>query len=56
MANLYPMNRERDAWILRERLERCRKLAKDFAQGPTAEHIREIEAELLDDIRALEEK
>ncbi|WP_247468832.1 hypothetical protein [Bradyrhizobium sp. 137] len=48
------MDRDRDKRILQERLERCRKLSRDFPSGPTAEHIRELEAELLDDLRALE--
>jgi hypothetical protein len=48
------MEHERDRRILQERLERCRKLARDFPNGPTAEHIRQIVAEILDDLRALE--
>ncbi|MDN4985202.1 hypothetical protein KUL72_10405 [Bradyrhizobium arachidis] len=47
------MNQDRDKRILEERLERCRQLAKEFPTGPTAAHIREIEAALLDDLRAL---
>jgi hypothetical protein len=50
------MNRDRDKRILEERLERCRKLAKDFPDGPTAQNLKKIEAELLDDLRALEEQ
>lgn len=48
------MDRDRDKRILQELLERCRKLSRDFPSGPTAEHIRELEAELLDHLRALE--
>jgi hypothetical protein len=48
------MEKDRDKRILQERLERCRQLTKDFPTGPTAEHLRQIEAELLDDIHALE--
>jgi len=51
--NARAMNQDRDKRILEERLERCRQLAKDFPTGPTAAHIREIEAALLDDLRAL---
>lgn len=50
------MDPERHRRTLRERLECCRKLAKEFPDGPTAKHIREIEAELLDDLRALEKQ
>lgn len=50
------MGRERDKAVLEQRLERCRKLAKDFPDGLTAQHIKEIEAELLEDLRALEEQ
>jgi hypothetical protein len=49
------MDRERDKVVLKERLQRCRRLANDFPNGVTAHHIREIEAALEDDIRALEE-
>lgn len=40
--------------MLQERLDRCRKLTKDFPEGSTAKHIEELERELLDDLRALE--
>jgi hypothetical protein len=36
---------------VKARLDRCRKLAREFQEGPTAKHIREIEAALLDDMR-----
>lgn len=49
------MDRERDKVVLKERLERCRRLAIDFPNGVTGHHIREIVAALEDDIRALEE-
>jgi hypothetical protein len=49
------MDKQRDKQILEERLARCRKLAEDFRDGPTAEHIKELEAELLDDLRALDQ-
>ena len=49
------MNWESDKRVLEERLARCRELARDFPAGLTAEHLRDIEAELLDDLRALEE-
>jgi hypothetical protein len=49
------MNKDRERRILEERLERCRQLARDFPIGPTAEHLRQIEAALVDDLRALEQ-
>lgn len=49
------MNKEREKRILEERLERCRQLSKDFQDGLTAEHLRQIEAALVDDLRALEQ-
>jgi len=48
------MNQVRDRQILQERLERCRQLAKEFPSGLTAQHIRDIEAEILDDVRTVE--
>jgi len=33
-----------------------RKLAKEFPEGKTAQHIRELEVEILDDLRARETK
>lgn len=49
------MNKDREKRILEERLERCRRLAKDFPSGLTSEHLRQIEAALVDDLRALEQ-
>lgn len=49
------MDTERDKVVIKERLARCRQLLKDFPDGLTGRHIRELEAALLDDLRALEE-
>ncbi|MCD9112372.1 hypothetical protein JEY40_34175 [Bradyrhizobium japonicum] len=49
------MNKNREKRILEERLERCRRLAKEFPNDLTAEHLRQIEVALVDDIRALEQ-
>ena len=49
------MNKNREKRILEERLERCRRLAKEFPNDLTAEHLRQIEVALGDDIRALEQ-
>jgi hypothetical protein len=48
------MDQDREKAAVKERLDRCWKLAQEFQEGPTAKHIREIEAALLDDLRALE--
>jgi hypothetical protein len=49
-------DRDRKKAVLKERLERCQKLAVESPDGVTANHIREIEAALLDDLRALEKQ
>jgi hypothetical protein len=49
------MDRDRDKRVLKERLRRCRSLAKDFPDGVTAQHIRELEAALMDELRTLEQ-
>ncbi|MBR0853172.1 hypothetical protein [Bradyrhizobium liaoningense] len=49
------MNKDREKRILEERLERCRQLSKDFPNGLTAEHLRQIETAIVDDLRALEQ-
>lgn len=45
------MDRDREKAEIQARLDRCRKLAKDFPEEPTAEHIKELEQELLDNLR-----
>ena len=39
---------------LEHKLARCRELAEEFRNGPTAEMIRDMEVELREQIRALE--
>lgn len=51
---LHSMNKDREKRILEERLERCRQFSRDFPDGLTAEHLRQIEAALVDDLRALD--
>jgi hypothetical protein len=48
------MDREQEKGTLEEKLERCRTLAEEFRDGATAEMIREMEAELRQQIRDLE--
>ncbi|MGY4155580.1 hypothetical protein ACVINW_001422 [Bradyrhizobium sp. USDA 4461] len=39
---------------IERKLARCRELAKDYVDGQTAKHIRELEAELLDTLRSMD--
>lgn len=41
------MNKNREKRILEERLERCRRLAKEFPNNLTAERLRQIEVVLV---------
>ena len=50
------MDRERDRLAIHERLARCRQLAREYVGEPTATNIRELEAELLAQLRQLEEQ
>jgi hypothetical protein len=34
----------------------CRQLSKEFPDGPTAQHLRELENELRDQLRAIEKR
>jgi hypothetical protein len=46
------MENERDNLAIQRKLAHCRQLAKDFPDGPTAEHIRELEDELRAELAA----
>lgn len=48
------MNREHEKQVLEERLERCRELALQFPTGATADLIRELEADLREQLLALQ--
>jgi hypothetical protein len=48
------MERERLEIEIKLKLERCRQLAREFPDGPTTQHIRDLENELRDQLRALE--
>jgi uncharacterized membrane protein YccC len=50
------MDREREELAVHEKLARCRQLAKQYVSEPTATHLRELEAELLAQLRRLEEQ
>jgi hypothetical protein len=50
------MDREREELAIHEKLARCKQLAKEYGSEPTATHLRELEAELLAQLRRLEEQ
>jgi hypothetical protein len=50
------MDREREKMAINEKLTRCRQLAKEYPSGPTATNLRELEAELLAQLRQLEKQ
>jgi hypothetical protein len=50
------MDREREKLAIHEKLARCKQLAKEYVNEPTAAHLRELEAELLAELRRLEKQ
>jgi hypothetical protein len=50
------MDRDREQMAISEKLTRCRELAKDDFSEPTTAHLRELEPELLAQLRRLEEQ
>jgi hypothetical protein len=50
------MDHEREKEVTQDKLARCLQLAREFPIGPTAEMIRDLEAELRGQLRTLEEK
>lgn len=46
------MESDRDILAIQRKLAHCRQLAKDFPDGPTAKHIRELEDQLRADLAA----
>ena len=46
---------DREKLELEAKLERCRQLAREYLDGPTAENIRQIEAELRQGLARLQE-
>jgi hypothetical protein len=48
------MDQDREKVALEEKLARCRALATEYRDGPTAQHIRELEAELERQLHATE--
>ena len=50
------MDREREKMAINEKLARCRQLAREDFSESTAANLRELEAELLAQLRRLEEQ
>ena len=50
------MDAAREKQDLQEKLVRCRILLSEFSEGGTAKNIKDLAAELEQQIRALEEK
>jgi hypothetical protein len=48
------MDRDREKQAIEAKLSRCGELAREFLDGPTAAMIRDLESELLEQMRALE--
>ena len=40
---------------IEEKLARCRQIKADYPEGPTAKHLRELEAELQAQLRVLDQ-
>ena len=40
---------------IEEKLARCRQLKADYPEGPTAQHLRELEADLQAQLRVLDQ-
>jgi hypothetical protein len=53
---LTSMDRDREKQEIEEKLARCSQLAKEYVREPTATHIRELEADLLAQLRRLEKQ
>jgi hypothetical protein len=53
---LTSMDCDREKREIEEKLARCSQLAKEYVREPTATHIRELEAELLTQLRRLEKQ
>ena len=50
------MDRNREKQALQAKLARCQELAREFPHEPTAQTIRDMEAELREQLRAVEEQ
>jgi hypothetical protein len=50
------VERDRKKHEIETQLARCRELAKEFPHGPTAQMIRDLEAELRQQLRELEKE
>lgn len=50
------MDKDRERKALLSKLARCRELAGEFLDGPTAEMIRDLEVEIQQELIQLDEK
>jgi len=50
------MDQEQEKSAVEQRLARCRQLSKEYVSEPTATHLRELEAELIAQLRRLKER
>ena len=55
MTVLTGMNLARRKQEIEEMLARCRQMQADYPEGPTAKHLRELEAELQAQLRVLDQ-
>jgi hypothetical protein len=49
------MNMSQQKQEIEEMLARCRQLLADYPDGPTAKHLRELEADLQAQLRVLDQ-
>ena len=47
------MDDDRDKMAIERQLRRCRELTTDYPDGPTAQHLRELERELSEKLKSL---
>jgi hypothetical protein len=50
------MEHEREKFEVERQLARCRKLTAEYQDGPTAQHLLELEQELLEKLRKLQQQ
>jgi hypothetical protein len=49
-------DRGKEKEAVERKLARCRELARDFPAGPTAAMIRDLEAKIIEELRAIEQE
>ncbi|MET3336933.1 MULTISPECIES: hypothetical protein [Bradyrhizobium] len=48
------MDLEQEKLAVEQKLARCRRLKKDFSEGVSAKNLRDLEAELLEQLQQIE--